>query len=364
MDKTESLTKGFIAFGYISPELSSNDVYPDYIKEDAQRCIEEVKNIQNDNTFTFGYMTDIHYSVSENHDVRTKRLFNSYNEVSKAVNADKLILGGDYINDGDKMNYKKKGYEGLRDYLREVKNYYPVNGNHDDNSIWDTFCGNHTATNHFTIRELYDVFYDHLPYVGAEFDEKNHDLYYLVNDNKNKVRYIFLNTTDIPSRFNKNGAFIYRKQDIFGLRQPQINWLINTALQFDEDGWNVVFACHSLKERNLEALIDIADTYKAGGKIDKIYKMQDYVVQVEADFSNCKRGEVIGFFLGHYHDDFVERTKENIPCIYIANVMMYLPNRIDGTKTELLYDIVTIDKKEKTIYLNRVGLGENRVVKY
>lgn len=364
MDKTESLTKGYIAFGYISPELSSNDEYPDYIKEDAQRCIKEVKEIQNENTFSFGYMTDLHYSLSENHDVRTKRLFNSYKEVSDAVNADKLILGGDYINDGDKENYKAKGYRGLRDYLREVKNYYPVNGNHDDNSIWDAFCGNHISKNHFTIRELYDIFYDHLPYIGAEFDEKNHDLYYLVNDNKNKVRYIFLNTTDVPSRLNKNGAFTYRKQDVFGLRQPQVDWLINTALNFEEDGWSVVFVAHSLKETNLEVLVEIADAYKNGGKVNKLFKMRDYYVFADADFSVQKRAEVVGFFLGHYHDDFTERTPGGIPCIYIANVMMYLPNRVDGTKTELLYDIVTIEKKTKTIYLNRVGLGENRVVKY
>ena len=41
----------------------------------------------------------------------------------------------------------------------------------------------------------------------------------------------------------------------------------------------------------------------------------------------------------------------------------YLP-RTDGDKTELLFDIVTINKKERTIYVTRVGSGEDRVIKY
>ena len=43
---------------------------------------------------------------------------------------------------------------------------------------------------------------------------------------------------------------------------------------------------------------------------------------------------------------------------------MYNTHRVDGNKTEILFDIVTIDRDNKTIYLNRVGYGEDRVVKY
>lgn len=38
--------------------------------------------------------------------------------------------------------------------------------------------------------------------------------------------------------------------------------------------------------------------------------------------------------------------------------------RADGDKTEILFDIVTIDKNERKIYLTRMGAGEDRVVSY
>lgn len=38
--------------------------------------------------------------------------------------------------------------------------------------------------------------------------------------------------------------------------------------------------------------------------------------------------------------------------------------RRDGDKTELLYDIVTIDKKKRRIFITRVGAGKDREISY
>ena len=61
-----------------------------------------------------------------------------------------------------------------------------------------------------------------------------------------------------------------------------------------------------------------------------------------------------------------EYTKEGIPVIYIGNVIMYkyaVP-RIDGDKSELLFDIVTIDRKNRVIHTTRIGAGEDRTINY
>ena len=82
-------------------------------------------------------------------------------------------------------------------------------------------------------------------------------------------------------------------------------------------------------------------------------------VSVNANFTNAK-AEIMCFICGHYHDDFIEYTKSGIPCIYCGNVIMYqtkLP-RIDGDKSELQFDFVTIEGKK--IYMIKVGAGESR----
>ena len=38
--------------------------------------------------------------------------------------------------------------------------------------------------------------------------------------------------------------------------------------------------------------------------------------------------------------------------------------RFDGTKNEILFDIGTINRKERTLTLTRVGAGEDRVFSF
>ena len=156
---------GYVNFGYFSPELSSNDEYPSYIKKTVDEAIEKIQSYQVRNSITFGFMADIHYSKTHNHDIRTKRLMNAYSEIKKRVNVDMLILGGDYTNDGHK-NYKITNYRELRAHLNNEP-YLPVNGNHDDNSIWDLYINADVSTHHIPTEEMYTLFYNYLPKMGA-----------------------------------------------------------------------------------------------------------------------------------------------------------------------------------------------------
>ncbi len=72
--------------------------------------------------------------------------------------------------------------------------------------------------------------------------------------------------------------------------------------------------------------------------------------------------------MGDYHYDDVVYY-EDIPLILTGNAVMYdkgAKNRVrrDGDETELLFDVVTVDKEKRKIYVVRVGSGENREIKY
>jgi len=361
---------GYVNFGYFSPELSSDNEYPDYIKKAVNEAVAKIQNVQNRKSLTFGFMADIHYSQTHNHEIRAKRLINAYREVKKRVGSDMLVLGGDYTNDGCK-DYKVNNYRELRALLGDEA-YFPVNGNHDDNSIWDLYIKADVSTHHLPIEEMYTVFYNHLPRLGAKFDENNPGLYYYYDDASSKVRYICLDGSDIPYMVDEKGKFIYTKQHTFALSQNQIDWLINEALTVPSEDYDIVIVSHTFTyEDDKEAprllvLNDIFDAYKNGESIDCKYFENEFEVYAKADFKNKKRGNIIAGFAGHYHKDMVKYTSSGIPLIFTDCSIMYnyKTKRTDGDESEIIFDMVTIDRDEKKIYVVRIGAGSDRIIEY
>jgi len=373
---------GFVDDDYECPPLSSDNTYPDYIDAEVKKCIERVKEKQNENTVTFGFMTDIHYVDCHKSHVRTARLINAYKNIARAVGSDKLFLGGDYTNEGCK-EYKSGCYRKLKELFDGVK-YYPVNGNHDDGSIWDkAFIKAEKSTNHLTHPEQYELFYSHLPEIGAVNDNNPEGLYYFVNDDNTKTRYICLDTTDVPYVYDENGLIIYYPQSLFALSQMQLDWLVKDALKFDEEGWSVVFIAHNTflpswdkedklhkNDLNIDVLNTIVSSYKSGKDLHITVGEGDFERHVDAKFSGMIRADVVAFFVGHHHKDFEEVAGDGTPHVMTENAVVFIPpnckwyDRHDGDETEILFDMVTVDKKKRKIYLTRVGVGDDRVIDY
>lgn len=372
---------GYEDCGYMPPPLSTKDTYPDYIHEEVMDSVRKIRENQGKDTVTFAFMTDLHYYANnENHEIRMKRTLNAYKEIAKRAPVDRLILGGDYTNEGCKT-YKSECFRELRGFF-EGLTYYPVHGNHDDGSIWDkSYLRAEKSVNHLTHEELYGLFYDHLPDAGVCLGKENPSLYYYFNDSEHKVRYICLDSGDIPYVLDGNGKLLYDGQHHFAMSQRQIEWLVNEALFFEEEGWGVMFFQHSLAlpdkkpeelgeiRKHMSVLNDIAECYHNGEDINQDYYDGHFKLHVKADFSQCIRGEIIAFFVGDYHVDKVTRNRSGIPYILTANCVMYCGSpssvgRKDGEISELLFDIVTVDRKRRKIYMTRVGAGNDREIEY
>lgn len=370
---------GYEDIGYAPPELSYKDTYPDYIHNEVLACVRRIQEHQSADTYTFAFLTDLHYALNENHEIRMRRTVTAYREIAARVHIDKMILGGDYTNEGCKA-YKSDCFRELRAQLRGL-DYFPVHGNHDDGSIWDIkYIASDRAVNHLTHEELYRLFYNHLPNAGACFDRENPGLYYACDDEGHKVRYIFLDSGDIPYMADESGKLKYNGQWYFALSQRQIDWLVKEALVFKEEGWSVLLFSHSVAlpsranekqgiRRWMTVLNDLIDCYQRAGSMDKRYYEDELSVSLRADFSKTVNGEVIGVFAGDYHVDKVEYSQTGIPYILTANCVMYSGagspiQRRDGDRTELLFDVVTIDPAGRKIYVTRVGAGEDREVDF
>mgnify|MGYP003292539363 CR=1 FL=1 len=354
-------------YGFECPQLGSDDEYPEYLVEAADECIQKIKKYQNNGNITFAFMTDIHYFPLPHHEVLLKRNLNVYKSISEQVRCDKLILGGDYVIDSPKTQ-KLGGYQKLREAFLPF-HYLPVNGNHDTGSLWDSFMGFETPVNKLRRTEVFHAFFDHLPEEGAVFNKNHKGLYYYVDDDGNKVRYVMLDICDNPEKYE--GTLL----GTLCISQSQLDWLSSEALITNYD---IVIVAHSILSpllideekkslsRYLEVITRVLDAYRNGEAIREDLYEGDFALHVDVNFAECDRGDILGVFVGHYHDDKVEYTKSGIPCIFTANFTMAeckIPRKV-GEKSELLFDMVTIDRKTHTLYLTRVGAGEDRVVKY
>ena len=95
----------------------------------------------------------------------------------------------------------------------------------------------------------------------------------------------------------------------------------------------------------------------------------DYI-NVNADFTQSK-GELVGYFSGHTHADYVY-SKNDWGVNIIThrcdakeeNDSTVSAERVEGTTTEQSFDVVTVNTATKTIFLTKIGAGEDRNVKY
>jgi len=199
-----------------------------------------------------------------------------------------------------------------------------------------------------------------------------------------KIRYIFLNSNNIPYIHDESGKLKYSGQWTYTFSQKQLDWLCNKALSFKESGWSIIVFTHSVKfsdvyfggNKNNDGTIvlkEILKSYKNRCEISYTYGKEELKQCVNTDFSRYENtADIIGVFVGDYHWNGI-RYYENIPFVFTGNVVMYCDNvstpgryyeRYDGDKSELLFDIVSVNKKERTIHIIRVGAGEDRAVNY
>ena len=120
----------------------------------------------------------------------------------------------------------------------------------------------------------------------------------------------------------------------------------------------------------LNVLKELIEAYKTGGAYYADSDDKELSIKIDVDFSKYIRADVVGVFAGDYHADKVEFDNAKIPYILTANSVTYdsgsatSVKRADGDKTELLFDIATIDKNSRKIYITRVGAGNDREIDY
>lgn len=346
---------------------------PDYLKEVADLQILKARSLQNTDTFSFLFFTDPHIvDTSSFSDIHTLNYINSHLEIEFAA-----CCGDNLDNDLSKEGHLRTAAK-LMETL-SMEKFFTVKGNHDDNSIVSEGKDNIKYT--MSPQEQYDKMFKDLEDF-VKFDTSNrYGLYYYHDMPKYKVRAIFLNSIDIPyiPDSEQPTSWKYAGQSTYAYSNAQLNWLAHTALSLPTNEWQVILFTHvnpfnegmigaDSLAHNSSILLEIIDAFKAGGNYVSRASTGDFAQSVSIDFSARGKGNVIAFFYGHTHSEQV-LTRNGIKYISTWNDCARksesnpdAPTRAVGTISEICLNIMTIDLKQKRIFMTKVGVGDDLII--
>lgn len=346
------------------------NVVPDYVTTEAKAVADKVIANRTANSLVLLMAADIHVSPNETARTAIKHMGQGMNEIRNYITPDAVVLLGDY-NYGVTPMSKEQGIEDMKlcrkyvsDATRGITTLW-LNGNHD-------YYSTSKDTPEYRISD--DMVY---ALVGsnttnAVVDTQNVGRNYgYIDFEKQKIRLIYLNTTDI------NG--VDYTSHLISTVQGQ--WFISIALDLsdkeDEANWGVIVCAHIplFDNPQIPTVLGHFVDRTSGRSFSKDY-----------DFTKTT-AELIGVFHGHMHNFKVNEKQTDggntIKYICIPNAV---PNREnpytvdkgykqeydDGvaypktadTAEDTSFNAVIIDKDNKTIHAICYGAGYDRLIEY
>ena len=308
---------------------------PDYWLADLESQEYAINNLNcsvGANGTTFVFFTDYHQNTNNGNSIALIK------HIVDHTSANMVIYGGD-TSDGDALLTRQASIDMLREFGNEVKDISPVwiRGNHDvEPTAGDTTTSIPTP-----------AFYDIALRPLQNRAEINGHIYYHIDDDNIKFRYIFLDTD--------NGD--YNNQDVIDYFDEQMAWLKNKILELDSN-WTVVIFQHIFFTARLATVPTLPRSDFATATINALSDIYDSM--------QCSIAAIIS---GHVHRDYTYITNHDVPCIATTcdsgglNASAYDPDygtRTAGTTSEQAFDVFTIDTANRTVNATRIGAGIDR----
>lgn len=350
-----------------------SDVYiPEYWKEHLQQRIDRIRSLESENcAFSFGLITDIHWC--ENEKLSAALMEKIINECGMRY----FFNGGDLIS-GKGIVSLEELYDEIDDFLRTFsrieENCLSVEGNHE--RAYSTFEPPLYYVQNMKKADLREHYFKpYRKYSDRKFSKDGS--YFYADDENNKIRYIALNSQDVPNDDETEEGFaVYNTLRNYGFLQEQIDWLAHEALSVSDASWSVVVCSHAATPSiesdndfsyNYDIVLGLLDAFKnkrayAG---EEKHDNSIYDVSVSADFSG-KGGDVIAWVGGHRHEDLI-KCESGITIVVTttdASYENYKKLGLRGSVGEHAFDIFTVDKSNRRVSITRIGRGEDREFVY
>lgn len=249
-------------------------------------------------------------------------------EIVKNTSVKNVIFGGDIFN-GDTT------HEGALDKLRTwYKRFSPLQpyclrGNHEYNL-------NDGGSEAVKLSE--SEIYNYLNKDKEYCIDGGSDLYYFKDNDRQKIRYIFLDTKN-----EVNPTVI---------DDAQIAWMKERITELSS-GWTVVVLSHIGIDKLSDGSVAFPSYYTSSLKIKAA--LDEIKTSIQATIA-C-------WICGHTHND-LSLDCDGYIVISTTCDTMYGSSMIKFTDTEQAFDIYSIDTLNRKIYITRVGAGNNREFYY
>ena len=313
----------------------------------------------------FLWASDTHHQAETGHGAR-EALIGDFVACANGIGVDFAAICGDLVHGNLGRESQLANLAELRGWLDGCRMpVLPAMGNHDDGSWFirrSMDKGEGAGAGELVPKE--DFFGTILRGHESEFktDPKNpYGGWYYKDFTKAKVRVIVLNVIDIPY-IPSAGGLKYYGQWNYGFRQEQLDWLAGKALKFGKAGWGVIVLTHidygseylgaiATEPGNMPAnshiVTGLLEAFRKGEAGTFYSDREDFAAKVKYNFRHNKSNEFIASFSGHRHKNLSEYV-DGVPHILISNIF----NASAGG-----FDLVTLDRKNKTITLKRFFNG-------
>ncbi|MBP5456692.1 MAG: metallophosphoesterase [Paludibacteraceae bacterium] len=299
------------------------------------------------------YKTNETFANNQNPINRLDRAMVVLHKLSANRKIDALILGGDYL--GNSQNTPKEdavgkkdnkfgygGFKGLNTCVSRLQDDMPViicRGNHDGNSM-NSYVNTVNASDFSKYVHGEEGLVDGTTHIRKAskvvYGDENR-LYGYFDDEKNKLRILFLNTSDVdlsqineytsnPTTLLSNLKHDYNLQYKWFIGQKQAEFIVK-ALTFpaDKTGWGVVVFSHHQFLKDGEALgsgtsrffnelfirFRHRQVFKKTASVSSDPQFKQFNLSLDVDFSKVNAGgaNVFLFVHGHYHTSMTDMRK-------------------------------------------------------
>lgn len=313
------------------------------------------------NRFNFLYASDSHIETNERSFNNVKQLIEFSNQSQLNTYLDCVIHGGD-VSTPNYLYTPVQADGTYKKYYKEVekskKPFIQVVGNHDKHQELNV-----VFSQAFTDNDVVNYFKTYTNHVAST-------LYEFTDFADKKIRVIKIDAFNYPLEDNA-GLVKYplTEYDCF-MTELQVNWFVTSALNAPQD-YNIILATHLYLDNFIvDRLSTILNALKnkTAGSVNFDYSLNGYVnmpvtdFTINFDFTTYNTNYVIGIFTGHTHRDNY-RLSNGLHIIGIANQSRMfnfgtrLACRIDNTKTQNCFNMISVDVINKSLYIQRYGFG-------
>lgn len=344
-----------------------------------QTEIDELAKKIDTDVFNIGFLTDLHYDYGKG--IGWYSSYKMLRHITNMQDIDHLLdvslYNGDNINGymTDTPSLKKQYSEFCNRALISASNDVFINlGNHDDGAI-----GYRTQSLSFRPQDVISTAeFKKMHRTAEKLFEESRDgdsLYFYKDYPEKNIRLIGMDCMDVPEIVNADGTLKYGKQGPFGFRQEQFDWLVSDALNVDEN-MHVVITTHAplnseastyddgwVEEHfNFEQMVSLLQAFQSGEKITLIGTVEDFEINVTADFSTQGARTLVGVFCGHSHRETID-DKGTFKVVRCLNSRYSDPATVD-TLLEDAWTVIAVDTANRHVDLIGFGRATNRSIDY